>query len=513
MHNYIEGQKTAKGQEKPKKQDKPESVSNKNDTKKKLLDTAAPSMPPETRGNSRETVSEDKLKDPINGHMRFNGEHFTFSDPTRDRTDPDSRHTGGFYDNERGRALLKERIEEIARKGAIFASRKNGETYKPDEAAEALKSGGDIVIIPPEKEVSEESEEEKRQSRSESMRGNKNAYKGGGEEGQRKTRLGLRAQDKGKEARKKEGHAAEEKPILKDNIHTILHGTPEEKEKLQQSFFYMAKTPEFMKDIGLSGDYFSVRFGVVSRHERKDEDHNLTEQNWIDLTEAITKPFAIAKHGEGFRLFTGVKTNGKFIAVGVDVKNIGKGIEVNSVSTVFGKTPPAEGIKDVIYRGKKITPEQAALLEGPNSPSYPPVGAIPSVSPETGEKSSEFAKIQEKYRSAKSVTGDEDEIQVGKEVLSGMWKLVEADTPTASHDETDFHKTPGFPTTDDGATINDRDYGHDREAQEIVMEIGSDYDGRAVSVDNPVIVTKDGIVISGNNRTMSSKIAARKGTD
>jgi hypothetical protein len=128
-------------------------------------------------------------------------------------------------------------------------------------------------------------------------------------------------------------------------------------------------------------------------------------------------------------------------------------------------------------------------------------------------KKSDFEKIQEKYKNAAFEEGDDDQIQVGKELISGKWKLVEADTPTASHDETNFHKTPGFPTTDDGATINDRDYGHDREAQEIVMEIGSDYDGRAVSVDNPVVVTSDGIVISGNNRTMSSKIAARKGTD
>jgi hypothetical protein len=126
---------------------------------------------------------------------------------------------------------------------------------------------------------------------------------------------------------------------------------------------------------------------------------------------------------------------------------------------------------------------------------------------------SDFDKIREKYQSAKAITGDEDEIQAGKEALSGKWKLVEAETPAASHDETTFHKTPGFPAGKDGATINDRDYGHDKAAQEAVMSIGADFDGRALKVDNPVVVTQDGIVISGNNRTMSSKIAARKGTD
>jgi hypothetical protein len=137
----------------------------------------------------------------------------------------------------------------------------------------------------------------------------------------------------------------------------------------------------------------------------------------------------------------------------------------------------------------------------------------PGKEKQEGNEKSDFEKVQEKYKNATFEEGDDDQIQAGKELISGKWKLVEADTPTASHDEINFHKTPGFPTTEDGSTINDRDYGHDKAAQEIVMEIGADYDGRAVSVDNPVIVTKDGIVISGNNRTMSGKIAAMKGTD
>jgi hypothetical protein len=124
-----------------------------------------------------------------------------------------------------------------------------------------------------------------------------------------------------------------------------------------------------------------------------------------------------------------------------------------------------------------------------------------------------FKEIQEKYQSAKAIEGDEDEIQVGKNSLSGKWKLVEADTPTASHDENTFNKTPGFPVTSDGSTINDRDYGHDKSAQEAVLSIAAEYDGRALKFDSPIVVTTDGIVISGNNRTMSSKIAARKGTD
>jgi len=122
-------------------------------------------------------------------------------------------------------------------------------------------------------------------------------------------------------------------------------------------------------------------------------------------------------------------------------------------------------------------------------------------------------KIRETYQKGKKVKGDEDTIYVGKEELSGQWKMVEAEMPSASHDEKTFNRTEGFPTNEDGSTINDRDYEKDKAAQEIVNSVASEFDGRALSFDSPVVVTQDGIVVSGNNRTMSSKIAARKGTD
>jgi len=157
---------------------------------------------------------------------------------------------------------------------------------------------------------------------------------------------------------------------LKDNIHAILHGTKEEKAKLKGHFFYLADTPKFIKDIGLTGDYFEVRYGVITRHTGKDKDHYLSEDNWKDLCNAITNPFAIAKYGEGYRLFTSIKLYNNYIVVGVDVKNIGKGIDVNSVSTAF--TYDHNRNEDFIYRAKNITPDQAALLDGPNFLSLPP---------------------------------------------------------------------------------------------------------------------------------------------
>lgn len=128
-------------------------------------------------------------------------------------------------------------------------------------------------------------------------------------------------------------------------------------------------------------------------------------------------------------------------------------------------------------------------------------------------KSSGIEKIKAQYEATRSVSGDEDEIYVGDKTFQGTWKLVEAAAPSASHNERTFYKTEGFPENADGSTINDRDYEHDKAAQEAVISVAGKYDGRALSFDSPVVVTQDGVVVSGNNRTMSSKLAASKGTD
>lgn len=159
-----------------------------------------------------------------------------------------------------------------------------------------------------------------------------------------------------------------------------------------------------------------------------------------------------------------------------------------------------DSIMDAMLKAKNEEPKKTE----PKQDNEPP-------KTDSGKKGIE--SIREKYQSSLSVEGDEDEIYVGKEAIQGKWKLVEADAPSASHDEITFHKTEGFPTAKDGSTVNDRDYEHDTAAQETVIDIASDFDGRALGFDSPIVVTQDGVVTSGNNRTMSSKIAARKGTD
>ncbi len=42
-------------------------------------------------------------------------------------------------------------------------------------------------------------------------------------------------------------------------------------------FFDVAQTPKFMKELGLKGDKFTIRYGVIARHYGKDNEHNLPE--------------------------------------------------------------------------------------------------------------------------------------------------------------------------------------------------------------------------------------------
>ncbi|MBR4031058.1 MAG: hypothetical protein IKJ06_06675 [Clostridia bacterium] len=164
------------------------------------------------------------------------------------------------------------------------------------------------------------------------------------------------------------------------------------------------------------------------------------------------------------------------------------------------------GADGILEEASKTKPKEEPKKTEPKQDNEPP-------KTDNEPKKKGIESIREKYQSSLSVEGDEDEIYVGKEAIQGKWKLVEADAPSASHDEITFHKTEGFPTAKDGSTVNDRDYEHDTAAQETVIDIASDFDGRALGFDSPIVVTQDGVVTSGNNRTMSSKIAARKGTD
>ena len=132
---------------------------------------------------------------------------------------------------------------------------------------------------------------------------------------------------------------------------------------------------------------------------------------------------------------------------------------------------------------------------------------------EAGRTGTAEPTIKEKWDAADKIEGIEDVITLASgEKIPGRYILTTADAPSPSHDiERNFAKTKGFPTNEQGNTVNDRDYESDKTAQTLVQQRANKYDEQAVQ--NPVVVSRDGIVISGNDRTMAGKIAARNGTD
>lgn len=124
-----------------------------------------------------------------------------------------------------------------------------------------------------------------------------------------------------------------------------------------------------------------------------------------------------------------------------------------------------------------------------------------------------LSKPREKFESGTHIVGNKRTrtLPDGSKI-KGHYELVEADSLTTSHNANDgYKKSEGFPVNEEGRTINDRDYENDKDAQRVTDMIAKNYDGQAV--DQVPVVTKDGIVVDGNGRTMAGQKAAKDGTD
>ena len=170
----------------------------------------------------------------------------------------------------------------------------------------------------------------------------------------------------------------EEKATLIDVVKTLYTKGKDVASKLfSMKFFDVAETPKFMQDLGLRGKKFTIKYGVISRHFGKDGSHDLSERDWEQLPDALQNPFAIARltdKTDSYRIYTTLQTEGgEYVVVGVDVKNADRDIEVNAISTAFGRRTDANlpQNEEVIYRSNEITPEQSSLLDRPNFGQYP----------------------------------------------------------------------------------------------------------------------------------------------
>lgn len=121
--------------------------------------------------------------------------------------------------------------------------------------------------------------------------------------------------------------------------------------------------------------------------------------------------------------------------------------------------------------------------------------------------------IRDKWNATPKVEGAQNEIVLANgEKVAGRYYLVESGAATPSHNSANgFAKSEGFPVDENGGSVNDRDYERDKDAQQITRDIANKYDSRAMQT--PVVVSQDGVVLSGNGRTMAGELAAAQGKD
>ena len=169
-------------------------------------------------------------------------------------------------------------------------------------------------------------------------------------------------------------------PML-NAIHTLYTKGKDFAAKLfNMKYFDVAKTPDFMKEVGLTGDKFTIRYGVISRHFGKDEQHDFTEEEWEQLPKALSNPILITeyyqdenqKKQKGYRLYTPLTlSDGSYVVVSAEVKNAGRNLEINAINTIFGRNAVSDVHDKIVWQNPKITPEQSSLLNGNNPHQYP----------------------------------------------------------------------------------------------------------------------------------------------
>ena len=189
---------------------------------------------------------------------------------------------------------------------------------------------------------------------------------------------------------------------LFDAIHTLYSKGKAFAEKIyKRKFFDVAETPDFMKRLGLTGDKFTIRYGVISRHFGKDNQHDFTEEEWKQIPKALSNPILITeyyqdeqqKRQKGYRIYTPLKlADGSYVVVSAEVKNAGKNLEINAINTIFGRNAISDIHDRIVYQNPKITPEQMSLLGKNNPHQYP---SDQELSDANVDNSSETAKESE----------------------------------------------------------------------------------------------------------------------
>ena len=119
---------------------------------------------------------------------------------------------------------------------------------------------------------------------------------------------------------------------------------------------------------------------------------------------------------------------------------------------------------------------------------------------------------KQKFNSFSIVKGRERVLLIGSnEKRKSVFVVCELESLIASHNEKTFGNSEDYPT-DNGRSINDRNYKNDENAQAKVKSVAQNLEpniiiSTSVTPSGTPIISIDGIVVSGNNRIMSLKLA------
>jgi hypothetical protein len=99
------------------------------------------------------------------------------------------------------------------------------------------------------------------------------------------------------------------------------------------------------------------------------------------------------------------------------------------------------------------------------------------------------------------------------EIHKAYFAIVELHDLLASHNEQTFSSTENYPVDENGRNINDRNYAGDKNAQAKVKTVAQKLNPNIIistsaTASGTPVISIDGVVVSGNNRTMSLKLAA-----
>lgn len=248
--------------------------------------------------------------------------------------------------------------------------------------------------------------------------------------------------------------------------------------------------------------------------------HN--DQDTLAMVEKKTKPEVVVQKGV---------TPQEFLSAQQQTENVVPNpTQVNPTAEPVTSTDTAKPAAPDLFSSAPVEQQKGAVETAPittsdtnttdqtkiNSPNIARYEGIPITPTKTAEEQAQSEKvapvIKQRFQDAPKVVNENRVSQVlpdGSEI-TGRYVLFPADAVTPSHDPNSFSSSEGYPMLESGKNPNDNDYSLPKN-KAAVIDFAGRYDGRAIQ-EMPTI-TPDGVVVDGNNRTMSGQLAAQQGTD